>query len=203
VTNESINLIAEARRRQLEAEAPMPTALDTLALAGANIAKAMDLLLQPQIIAPTGNLLCPKMVRLNDSGQHLPERDDADPYHAATLFPHYGLIVDIAKPQSHRNWNAACEGPKKLTLCGAPQDGLLEVDEWGLVIDRRFYKPAVNPKFFPNFTADDIYWTRSECANPSCSGLAWYVCLGSGLVYIYGRSNSGLAVGCRRVPPSQ
>ena len=203
MNNDSITLIAEARRRQQQAEAPVPSAIDTLAVTGAHLAKAMDLLQQPQIILPGGNLLRPKMVRLNASGQHLPERDDADSYHVATLFPQYGLIVDVTTPQQHSSWRAAMDNSKKLTICGAASDGLLEVDEWGLVIDRKFHSPAVNRKFFPNFPTNDIYWTRTECANPSYSSYAWYVGLYYGSVQLGSRDGRGLAVGCRRVSPSQ
>ncbi len=203
MSNDSINLIAQARRLQLLTEAPVPTALDTLATAGAHLAKAMDLLQQPQIIVPAGNLLRPVMVRLNADGARLPDKNDADPYHVATLLPQYGLIVDAKRPEKASSWQGAKDLAANSKICGVQADGLLTVDEWGLIIDRKFYKPAVNKKYFPNMRTDDIYWTASECADPSLSDYAWYVSLYHGGVSLGDRNSSGLAVGCRRVSPSQ
>jgi hypothetical protein len=64
--------------------------------------------------------------------------------------------------------------------------------------------PAVHPELREALKYDGYrLWTAKVDVDPSSSDLAWYVGLNYGDVRINDRHGSGLAVGCRRVPPSQ
>ncbi len=64
--------------------------------------------------------------------------------------------------------------------------------------------PAVHPELREALKYDGWrLWTAKVDVDPSDSGCAWYVDLDGGGVYLGNRGYRGLAVGCRRVSPSQ
>ena len=84
---------------------------------------------------------------------------------------------------------------------------LLGCDDWfqpddmqgQLFLDRARPYPRCHTEFYRGETG--WMWVNKEVA--SYSGCAWCVGLGYGGVRIYNRTYGGLAVGCRRVSPSQ
>ncbi len=205
-----IDLITAARARQLQPQAAA-TLLQRGATIGADLAGLLDdlALLQDLGLASTTaaapapiDLLNPLFVCLNADGAELPDREDAAAAHVATLYPQFGLIVDVRRAEGEAGWVQAGDKAKAVSICGSPSDGLLYAAEWNLIIDRRRTSgPMVNLKAFPNARTDRIYWTADP--HPSDSGCASCVGLDGGYVDWYGRAYQGLAVACRRMSPRQ
>jgi len=203
VTNQTGAQLVLAAYQQRTAPQAVPSVITKLADLGAQAMELVDLLQQP--IAANEQVIDirkrPQMIKLNADGAHLPDRDDVDPFHVATLLPQFGLIFYASKPEKANNWDAAREKAKQIVICGEKADGLPEACEFELIIDRKRNNPAVDIKYFPRIRTDDWYWTSEP--HPSDSSCAFFVLLNYGLVGYYYRYGSGLVLACRRVSPRQ
>ena len=194
--------IAAAHASRTEQRKPIPSAIQMLADLGAQAADIIDLL-QSQPAPSKAPIYVPRpvMIKLNADGQHLPDKDDVDQYHVATLLPQYGLMIDATKPELAKSHADAKQKASELIICGSKADGLMEDYEFGLIIRRDLHSPAADKRYFPRLRTDYIYWTNTDY-KPN-SDFAWDVHLGSGYVHYGYRDYDGLVLGCRRVSPSQ
>jgi hypothetical protein len=110
----------------------------------------------------------------------------------------HGLMF-MAKDLGRHAWEIAKEVIAASILLGK-SDWFMPDDMQGqLFLDRSRPYPRCYTEFYKGETG--LMWVDKPVASYSVD--AWYVSLDGGGVYIGDRLYGGLAVGCRRVPPSQ
>ncbi len=143
----------------------------------------------------------PRWVKIDANGNHLPA-DSTRTDHVALLFPDTGWMVAVA-PLAREG--GAAYASQADVEAAAKALRLLGHDDWILapdtvydrhVIDRRFHKPAADPKRYPHLLRGNWYWTST--AAPWSSAAAFYVDLDYGYVGYYPRDGSGFGLACRR-----
>ncbi|HZR35144.1 MAG TPA: DUF1566 domain-containing protein [Nevskia sp.] len=196
-----VELIARARRHQLQAETPRPTAEQIFSEAGALVAKGLDLLQQAQdrvewVPAPIDPCEPPQIVFVGADGNPRKEKDGA----VAFVLPQYRRMF-TAGVQTAKNWDAAVALGPACTLLGFNDWKLAAVKELELLVSRERTEPATYPALVSHTPYNDWYWTRDP--HPSDSSYAFSVGLSGGHVGWYCRYRSGLVRLCREVSPRQ
>jgi hypothetical protein len=141
----------------------------------------------------------PKTIKLAADGTHLAA--DATQF-AGILNIRDQIVTAYASSKHLTQRNAEKAAAKLAQIPGYTPWELMSDKDAELIVDRRFFKPAVDPEEYPHITPD-WHWTRTPDAS-SPSGGAWSVNFVTGSVYwdCRGYCYRALAV-CRPVPASQ
>jgi hypothetical protein len=140
-----------------------------------------------------------KSIKIAADGSHLPA-DTAEC--AGYLNVRHQIVTAYAGDKDLKQKDAEKACAKLPQIPGYTSWELISDKDAELIVDRRFYNPAVDSEEYPHIKSD-WHWTRTPDASSPADD-AWYVSFGSGS---FGRGFRGfrgraLAV-CRPVPASQ
>jgi hypothetical protein len=140
-----------------------------------------------------------KFIKLAADGSHL----SADAAACAGILNLRDQIVTAyASDKDLRQRDAEAASAKLPQIPGYTPWELMSDKDAELIVDRRFYNPAVDPEEYPHIKPE-WHWTRTPDAS-SPAGSAWYVYFDTGYIGRNYRNYSSrpLAV-CRPLPASQ
>ncbi|GGA00222.1 DUF1566 domain-containing protein [Dyella caseinilytica] len=139
-----------------------------------------------------------RFIKLAADGSHL--APDANDY-TGILNIRDGIVTVYASDRYLTQSDAEKACAKLAQLPGHTPWQLISDKDGELIIDRRFYNPAVDPEEYPHIMPEP-HWTRTDYK--SSSDVAWGVNFYGGSVGCNSRSGRARALAvCRPVPASQ